>query len=258
MLHSLKHPNILNILGSSKNDSVFIIVMPYISGGSLQDRLIEAFEFQTFIKMAIQICRGLSFAHQNRILHGNLRPSNILLTADMQVKLADFGLDEHYRIRSKEANWYGDKQSQRDELADIYSLGAIFFHALTGAPPALKEGVLVKTKAFVSLSFDMQQLIGRMLSKYREDRPQSVESIVSELLPMVEEQKTQVKAIAKNKTKVVEVIEKVKYKRVSWLTIVIALMLIMSLSLNGLLLSEQGLFYKELLVDYFLNLISSF
>jgi serine/threonine protein kinase len=254
MLHSLKHPNILNILGSSKNSSVFIIVMPYISGGSLQDRLIEVFEFQTFIKLAIQISRGLSFAHQNRILHGNLRPSNILLTADMQVKLADFGLDEHYRVRSKEANWYGDKQPQSDELADIYSLGAIFFHALTGAPPALKDGVLVKTKAFVSLSYDMQQLINRMLSRHREDRPQSVESIVSELLPMVEEQKTQIKEIPKKTKQTVEFVERIKYQRVNWLTIMILVMLTMSVTLNGLLLSGQGLFIKEWLFEYLLKL----
>jgi serine/threonine protein kinase len=254
MLHSLKHPNILNILGSSKNDSVFIIVMPYISGGSLQDRLIESFEFQTFIKLAIQICRGLSFAHQNRILHGNLRPSNILLTSDMQVKLADFGLDEHYRVRTKEAGWYSDKQPQRDELADIYSVGAIFFHALTGAPPALKDSVLVKTKAFVSLSFDMQQLISRMLSKYREDRPQSVESIVSELLPMVEEQKTQIKVMPKKSKQTVEVVERIKCQRVNLLTIMILLMLTMSLTLNGLLLSGQGLFIKESLLEYLLKL----
>jgi serine/threonine-protein kinase len=257
MLHNLKHPNILNILGSSKNDSVFIIVMPYISGGSLQDRLIEAFDFQVFLKLGIQICRGLSFAHQNRILHGNLRPSNILLSADMQVKLVDFGLDEHYRVLSRDANWYGDRQPQRDELSDIFSLGAIFFHALTGMPPAFKDGCVVKTKAFVSLPYDMQQLVTRMLSKYREDRPQSVEAIVSELLPMVEEKKTQVKTVAQSFDRPVEVVEQVKYQRVNWLTILCGVLLIISLGLNGLLLSDQGLIVKEWLIDYFLKFYSS-
>jgi serine/threonine protein kinase len=163
-------------------------------------------------------------------------------------------LDEHYRVRTKEAGWYSDKQPQRDELADIYSVGAIFFHALTGAPPALKDSVLVKTKAFVSLSFDMQQLISRMLSKYREDRPQSVESIVSELLPMVEEQKTQIKVMPKKSKQTVEVVERIKCQRVNLLTIMILLMLTMSLTLNGLLLSGQGLFIKESLLEYLLKL----
>ncbi|WP_231878220.1 protein kinase family protein, partial [Oleiphilus sp. HI0117] len=97
MLHSLKHPNLVNILGTSKNDSVFIVVMEYVSGGSLQDRLIEPMGMQMFLNTAVQICRGLAFAHQNRVCHGNLRPSNVLLTSDFQVKLTDFGLDEHYR-----------------------------------------------------------------------------------------------------------------------------------------------------------------
>lgn len=251
MLHNLKHPNVLNILGSSKNDSVFIIVMPYVSGGNLQDRLIEPLEMQLFLKLAIQVSRGLSFAHQNRILHGNLRPSNILLTADMQVKLTDFGLDEHYRVKSREMNWYADKQPQRDELSDIYSLGAIFFHALTGMPPAFKEGVLVKTKAFVSLPFDLQQLIGRMLSKYREDRPQSVESIVSELLPMVEEEKTQVKSLASNQEQVLKVVEKKIVQQSKFTSIFLLFLLIPSLALNVLLLGDQGFFIKEWIYNSF-------
>lgn len=251
MLQTLKHPNLLGVLGASKNDSLFIMVMPYISGGTLQDRLIDAFDFQKFLKLAIQMCRGLSFAHQNRIIHGNLRPSNILLTADMQVKLTDFGFDEHYRVVSRETNWYGDKHAQKDELSDVYSLGAIFFHALTGQPPAFKEGVLIKSKVFVLLPKDVQQLIIRMLSKYREDRPQSVESVVSELLPMLEEQSTSIN-IAKEemRTKVPSVIREIKYQRVNWLTILFAILLILSLTLNGLLLSDQAELLKHLLQQF--------
>jgi serine/threonine-protein kinase len=254
MLQSLKHPNLLGVLGSSKNDSLFIIVMPYVSGGTLQDRLIDIFDLQRFLKLAVQMCRGLSFAHQNRILHGNLRPSNILLTADMQVKLADFGLDEHYRVLSKEANWYGDRHTQRDELSDIYSLGAIFFHALTGQPPALKDGSLVKTKAFVALPPDMQHLIGRMLSKYREDRPQSVESVLSEILPLVEE----VPAMVTESTEVAEkpkTIIRIRYQRTNWLTILFAILFILSLTLNVLFLGQEAESIKRWIFDYYHRLL---
>lgn len=255
ILHNLKHPNILNVLGSSKNEAVFIIVMPYISGGSLQDRMIEAFEFQPFLNLAIQICRGLSFAHQNRVLHGNLRPSNILLTAKMQVKVTDFGLDEHYRVQSKEHNWYGDGYDKKDELSDIYSAGAIFFHALTGGPPTFREGDLIKPKSFVGLPQDMQILITRMLSKYREDRPQSAEAVVSELLPMLEEEKTQIKVADVHKS-VVKVIEAVTRKHTNWLSIVFAVLLMLSLALNGILLSEQGELVKTQIIDHALFLYS--
>lgn len=253
MLQSLKHPNLLGVLGSSKNESLFIIVMPYISGGTLQDRLIDAFDLQRFLKLAVQICRGLSFAHQNRILHGNLRPSNILLTSDLQVKLSDFGLNEHYRVLSREANWYGDRQPQRDELSDIYSLGAIFFHALTGLPPVFKEGGLIKTKAFVSLHPDIQQLICRMLSRYREDRPQSVESVLSEILPLIEEQPTATGQTYEIREKPAAVVKEIRYERTSWLTILFAILFILSLSLNGLLLSEHAVSVRDWIFDYYLR-----
>lgn len=253
MLHTLKHPNLLNILGTSKNDSVFIVVMEYISGGSLQDRLIEPMSMQMFLNTAVQLCRGLAFAHQNRICHGNLRPSNVLLTSDLQVKLSDFGLDEHYRLKSKEGNWYGDSDDRKDELSDIYSLGAIFYHALTGVPPAFKDGNLVKTQVFVKLPLDVQQLVGRMLSKRRELRPQSVESVVSELLPLLEEEKTKVSEVSKEVPTIVQKQTVIKYQRVNWLTIVFAVVMFVSLVLNFMLLGEHAEDIRGAIVTFLSN-----
>lgn len=253
MLHTLKHPNLLNILGTSKNDSVFIVVMEYISGGSLQDRLIEPMSMQMFLNTAVQLCRGLAFAHQNRICHGNLRPSNVLLTSDLQVKLSDFGLDEHYRLKSKEGNWYGDSDDRKDELSDIYSLGAIFYHALTGVPPAFKDGNLVKTQVFVKLPLDVQQLVGRMLSKRRELRPQSVESVVSELLPLLEEEKTKVSEVPKEVPTIVQKQTVIKYQRVNWLTIVFAVVMFVSLVLNFMLLGEHAEDIRGAIVTFLSN-----
>ncbi|KZY73961.1 hypothetical protein A3752_10525 [Oleiphilus sp. HI0081] len=241
MLHSLKHPNLVNILGTSKNDSVFIVVMEYVSGGSLQDRLIEPMGMQMFLNTAVQICRGLAFAHQNRVCHGNLRPSNVLLTSDFQVKLTDFGLDEHYRVKERDGNWYGDADDRKDELSDIFSLGAIFYHALTGVPPAFKDGNLVKTQIFIKLPVDIQQLVGRMLSRRREQRPQSVESVLSELLPLQEEEKT--KVIESPREDAPEIVQKetvIKYQRVNWLTILLAVVMVVSIVLNVLLLGDSG------------------
>lgn len=241
MLHSLKHPNLVNILGTSKNDSVFIVVMEYVSGGSLQDRLIEPMGMQMFLNTAVQICRGLAFAHQNRVCHGNLRPSNVLLTSDFQVKLTDFGLDEHYRVKERDGNWYGDADDRKDELSDIFSLGAIFYHALTGVPPAFKDGNLVKTQIFIKLPVDIQQLVGRMLSRRREQRPQSVESVLSELLPLQEEEKTKVIEAPREDTP--EIVQKetvIKYQRVNWLTILLAVVMVVSIVLNVLLLGDSG------------------
>ncbi|MDX1452553.1 MAG: serine/threonine-protein kinase [Oleiphilaceae bacterium] len=239
VLQSLKHPNLVNILGTSKNDNVFIVVMDYIAGGSLQDRLVEPMPLQTFLRIATQACKGLQFAHRNRILHGNLRPSNILLTENLQVKLTDFGMDEHYRLRAESRNWYGEREGQKDELSDIYSLGAVFYHMLTSHPPSFKEGRLVKSQHFVNLPRDIQRLIERMLDFQRDARPQSVEAVASELIPFIKEEKTLVQEGQKDDV-APRVIERVvEVRRVNWLTIALAVFFILSVSLNVLLLSEQ-------------------
>ena len=252
VLQSLKHPNLVNILGTSKNDNVFIVVMDYIAGGSLKDRLVEPMPLQTFLKIATQICKGLAFAHRNRIRHGNLRPSNVLLTDNMQVKLSDFGMDEHYRLRAEQRNWYGDRDEQKDELSDIYSLGAIFYHMLTSHPPSFKEGGLVKSQHFINLPRDIQRLVERMLESSRDLRPQSVEAVASELIPFIQEEKTLVQEGPKQKAadRVVERI--VEVRRVNVLTIALAVFVILSVSLNVLLLSEQ----RDTVYDWIMSALS--
>ena len=239
VLHSLKHPNLVNILGTSKNDSVFISVMQYIAGGSLQDRLIEPMDLQLFLAIATQMCRGLAFAHKNRIVHRNLRPSNVLLSSDMQVKIADFGLDEHYRLRSEERNWYGYGRKVSDELSDVFSLGAIFYHMLTGMPPDFKDGRLVKSQYFVDLPRDLQVLIERMVAKDLDQRPQSAEAVVSELLPFIEDAKTIVKARSTENKNVLKTKTIIKYQRTNSLTYLLALVLALSISFNVLLINDS-------------------
>jgi serine/threonine-protein kinase len=62
-LTSLEHRNIANVLGASKNDRYFIVVMEYLSGGSLQDRLIQPLPVGEALKVAREVSEGLSFAH---------------------------------------------------------------------------------------------------------------------------------------------------------------------------------------------------
>lgn len=251
MLHTLKHPNLVNVLGTSKNDNVFIVVMDYISGGSLQERLIQPMALQLFLDLAMQMCRGLSFAHQHRIFHGNLRPSNVLLSADMKVRVSDFGLDEHYRVRSNEKGWYGERGAEKDELSDIFSLGAIFYHALTGIAPDFKDGCMIKTQLFTKLPLDLQRLVSRMLLKDRDARPQSVESVMSELIPLVVEPKTAIKAVEKPAL-VLEAVEGLSKRKVNWLSVMVSVFAVMSLTLNVVLLWDDSGFLRDLIFEKFL------
>lgn len=240
LLCTLKHPNIANILGATENGSVFIVVMEYLSGGSLMDRLIAPMQLNFFIKLAVQISRGLSFAHQNRVIHGNLRPSNVLFSQDMRVKLTDFGLDDAQRLKQEDVNFYHDGGDERTEATDIFALGAMFYHMLCGQPPQLKDdGRLVKPKRFMDLDEDLKKLLQRMLSKNPKERPPNVEVVISELLAFSAEQNTEVTEspqVTVIRTAEPTIIREVHKSKAVW---VVSALLVASLALNGFLLSDD-------------------
>jgi serine/threonine-protein kinase len=182
LLTALKHRNIVNILGASKNNAVFIIVMEYLSGGSLTDRLIKSCTLHEFLRTAREICDGLAFAHKNRILHGNLRPSNILFTDDGQAKIADFGIDEHYAGQPDAVNWYGISGEQKSPRSDIYAAGAIFHQMLTGALPPAATGAQHLLDPAVKLQpVEVQSLLSKMLVRKPDARYASFDQILADI-----------------------------------------------------------------------------
>ena len=251
ILSQLKHPNIANIHGTSNKEHVFIIVMEYIAGGTLQDRLIEPMPLASFLPLANQICDGLAFAHRNRVIHGNLRPSNILLTSNLQPRISDFGLDEHYRIDADKKNWYRPEGKENNELTDIFSLGAIFFHTLTGVPPEFRSGNLVHTKVFEALDRDLQALLVRMLDKDPLQRPQSVETVQSELYLLVEEQKTVVKPTPKRGGSHCSADGSGRGHSQSWTVATLTVIAVISVSLNIILLTGYDEVILRIITSFF-------
>ena len=162
LLGHVDHSNIIKILGTSKNDNAFIVVMEHLTGGSLQDRLSRTYAGDRFINLALQLCSALEAAHKYNIIHGNLRPSNILFDEKERVCITDFGFDEHYRVNRED--WYqplikGDASIERD----IYSAGAIFYHMLTGEPLKFAHRRLQASPAFEKLDARLQKLLRNML-----------------------------------------------------------------------------------------------
>lgn len=177
LLSRLKHKNIVNIRGVTRNDRIFIIVMEYLSGGSLQGRLAQPMKPSVFLPLAHQICDALIFAHNNRIVHGNLRPQNILFDDANQAKLMDFGFCKHYE-ESADPNWYAPINGGPPTIAtDVYSAGVIFYQLLTGQLPKLENGVLEPYESFKQLPDFVQKLIGNMLLSDPTQRPGNFEDI---------------------------------------------------------------------------------
>ncbi|MDY6905392.1 MAG: serine/threonine-protein kinase [Thermodesulfobacteriota bacterium] len=164
ILTTLEHENIIDIHGVSTYNGTYLILMAYISGGSLAERLIRPFHWKRALRVTLQICRGLSFAHKNRIFHGNLRPSNVLITVDGNVKISDFGLTEHYTNDNNRRNWYSSPLITDPERQDIFSAGTILYKMLTGKVPSMKDARLNESRIFKKHPREVQAIIFRMLA----------------------------------------------------------------------------------------------
>ncbi len=162
LLTGIKHQNLIEVLGTSQNDNAFIVVMRHLAGGSLQDRLSRPYTGDRFVNTALQLCRGMQAAHENDILHGNLRPSNILFDKKERIRISDFGFEEHYRTDRKD--WYQPALKAGASIErDIYSMGAIFHHMLTGEPLRFAHRRIQSCPDFDNLDSRLQALLRDML-----------------------------------------------------------------------------------------------
>jgi serine/threonine-protein kinase len=132
VLSSLRNDNINPIYGSGGDSRSTVVISEYAQGGSLADRMVRKYEWLDCMKLAVQIATGISFAHKNNIVHGNLRPSNVLFDAHDIVKLTDFGMPSHYEGKK---NWYAPPEHKPSRQGDIYALGVILHQLLLGRTP---------------------------------------------------------------------------------------------------------------------------
>ena len=184
MLSHVKHPNLIKLLGSSKNENAFIVVMQHLPGGSLQDRLSRPYAGDRFIRLALQLCGAMQAAHQKGIFHGNLRPSNILFDAKEQIRVTDFGFDEHYRPDRKD--WYQPAVRGKPSVErDIYAAGAVFHHMLTGKPLKFAHRRIQPSPDFERLDDQLQQLLRDMLETDSTGYFASFEQIIPRLKSLV-------------------------------------------------------------------------
>lgn len=180
ILSRLKHRNIVNIRGVTRNDRIFIMVMEYLSGGNLQSRMARPMEVDVFLTIANQICDALCFAHNNRIIHGNLRPQNILFNDLNEAIVMDFGFPPHYE-EDEECNWYRVEEEPVSIQGDIYAAGVIFYQLLTGHLPQYEQGELVQFDLFKQLPDNLRALLSAMLQRDPTLRTQSFDDVKEQL-----------------------------------------------------------------------------
>ncbi|MCB2230818.1 protein kinase [bacterium] len=139
LLTSLKHKNIINIFGSGGTGRNTVIVCEYAQGGSLADRMVRKYDWRPAMELVTQVASGLDFAHKNNIVHGNIRPSNILFDKSDTPKISDFGMPIHYDSPNKK-NWYSPPEHKQSKQGDIYGMGVMLHRMVTGRNPQYDAG----------------------------------------------------------------------------------------------------------------------
>ncbi len=211
----LRHPNTIAIFDFGRTeDNEFFYVMEWVDGITL-DQLIRDYGRQPperVIYLLLQVCGSLSEAHHKGIVHRDVKPANIMITAHSElydtVKLLDFGLvkelDSESTILTVSESMTGTPTymspeavrdaAKSDHRSDLYSLGAVGYALLTGVPvfeggsavdvcvkQLHEEPVRPSTRIGSRLPEDLQNVLMSCLRKFPEERPRSVDELAATL-----------------------------------------------------------------------------
>ncbi len=180
ILARLTHPNIIKVHGAGGDSSKNVIVTEYAQGGSLADRLVKPYPIKEAAEIFRQIAEGLSFAHKNKIVHGNLRPSNILFDPNNTVKLVDFALPAHYL--TGKTNWYDAPERTKSKASDVYSAGVILHELLYNRRPQFdRYGRMLRDSAEDKVPEPVSLLLRKMLLKDPTRRLSSFDEVLAVL-----------------------------------------------------------------------------
>ena len=203
---SLDHENVVKVYDISQENDVPFIVAECVDGRDLGAMLSDrggclSEEFTR--RVVSQLLQGLSYAHRRGIIHRDIKPSNLLLTPEGTVKVADFGIARIVEEEAAEepgeivgsARYMSPEQLQGKEAtprSDIYSVGIVLYHCLTGSPPFSGDlKTLVRQQLHEvpgsprglnrKISYHMESVVLRALSKDPSHRYPSARAMLEDL-----------------------------------------------------------------------------
>jgi eukaryotic-like serine/threonine-protein kinase len=208
----LSHPNIVSIYDRGEAEGTYYIAMEVIEGRSLKELIMThgALPIDTAIGYAKQLLEALRFAHRHGIIHRDIKPHNVLVSADQQVKaneprlkVTDFGIARHGASQMTEAgSIMGTAQYLSPEQArgapvtaasDLYSAGVVLYEMLTGKVPFTGDSAIEIAMKHVNelprppsslrpeIPPELDQIVLRALAKDPADRYQTAEEFIEDL-----------------------------------------------------------------------------
>jgi serine/threonine protein kinase len=209
-LAKLEDPNIVRIYDLRSHNDQWFIVMEYVDGINLQDKIKNEgpLDWQQALPILRQILNAINHAHAAGIIHRDIKPNNVMITSDGLIKITDFGLAKDQSSLSNKQTaatggtlYYMSPEQIRglsdiDQRSDIYSTGMTFYEMITGNVPfegitsdfEIRETIvkkkLKKPSTFTSgIPSGLEDIVMKAISKKREDRFQTA----AEMLQAVED-----------------------------------------------------------------------
>ncbi len=178
----LAHPNIVNVYDVGDENGVYFIVMELVEGITLKTYILskEKLSVREATGITLQVAGGLEAAHNNGIIHRDVKPQNIIISTDGTAKIADFGIARAASADTINSNVMGSvhysapEQSRggfSDEKSDIYSLGVTMYEMLTGRVPFDGDSTVE-----VALKHLQEEIISPR--EYLPDLPRAIEQII--------------------------------------------------------------------------------
>ena len=178
----LMHPNIVNVYDVGEENDVHYIVMELVEGITLKKYIEKKarLSYKEAVSIAIQVSMGIEAAHNNHIIHRDIKPQNIIISKDGKVKVTDFGIAKAATSNTITSNVMGSvhytspeqaRGGYSDEKSDIYSLGITMFEMLTGRVPFNGE-----TTVAIAIKHIQEEMPSP--AEFVPEIPSSVESIV--------------------------------------------------------------------------------
>ena len=200
----LMHPNIVNVYDVGNENGINYIVMELVEGITLKKYIEKKarLSVKEAISIAIQVSMGIEAAHNNRIIHRDIKPQNIIISKDGKVKVTDFGIAKAATSNTITSNVMGSvhytspEQARggfSDEKSDIYSLGITLFEMLTGRVPfngdttvaiAIKhiQEPMPSPRDYVAeIPVSVEQIVYKCTQKSPDRRYQSMPEVIEDL-----------------------------------------------------------------------------
>ena len=200
----LAHPNIVNVYDVGDENGIYYIVMELVEGITLKNYIERKgnLTIKEATSIAIQVCAGLEVAHNNNIVHRDIKPQNIIISREGKVKVTDFGIAKATTSQTTTANAMGSVHYASPEQArggyvdgrsDIYSLGIVLYEMVTGRVPFdgetavtvavkhLQEEMVPPSVYCKNIPFSLEQIIKKCTQKSPDRRYQDIGDLLADL-----------------------------------------------------------------------------